>query len=203
MSYEIVYDRRFIKVGDKYVPMICQGSSNGYEIVFGGREVAEKNWFVLRYPREKNLLYDTEGIIKIAEYYESLISDDPECIKKSRYKQFEKGEFKRRFIGGMKSAATVEEYAEAGNIIMFVADSYRVQEQIHTTNELSEFLEKYAADVTADVTFRYRDVISPHKRGRGVGIDFSKLPEYYVIACKQSYFRKITSRRVHYNPDPR
>ena len=44
MSYEIVYDRRFIKVGDKYVPMICQGSSNGYEIVFGGREVAEKNF---------------------------------------------------------------------------------------------------------------------------------------------------------------
>ena len=29
MSYEIVYDRRFIKVADKYIPMICQGSSNG------------------------------------------------------------------------------------------------------------------------------------------------------------------------------
>lgn len=47
MSYEIVYDRRFIRTPLGITPLILAGSSNCYEPLPNGRERRERNWSVL------------------------------------------------------------------------------------------------------------------------------------------------------------
>ena len=42
MSSEIYYDKAFISIGDKYIPLVCHGSNNTYEFNRNGREVAER-----------------------------------------------------------------------------------------------------------------------------------------------------------------
>lgn len=45
MSYEIIYDKQFIKVAeDKFVPMVLAGSNNCTEFI-NGRERRERSWF--------------------------------------------------------------------------------------------------------------------------------------------------------------
>ena len=42
MSYQIYYDKAFIKVEDKFVPMINSGSNNCWEVNFFGKEIPVK-----------------------------------------------------------------------------------------------------------------------------------------------------------------
>jgi predicted nucleic acid binding AN1-type Zn finger protein len=63
MSYEIIYDKQFVKVDDngteKYIPMILCGSNNCYEIDYKGRERRERNWF----PFGRNILATVEEMV--------------------------------------------------------------------------------------------------------------------------------------------
>ena len=47
MSYEIIYDKQFIKLSNnKYIPMVLAGSNNCYTVnPINGRERRERNWF--------------------------------------------------------------------------------------------------------------------------------------------------------------
>ena len=44
MSSEIFYDKAFIRVGEKYIPIVNHGSSNCFDIDRRGREIPEKRW---------------------------------------------------------------------------------------------------------------------------------------------------------------
>ena len=48
MSSEIYYDRAFIRVGDRFTPVVNHGSSNCFDFDACGREVPEKHWSVLK-----------------------------------------------------------------------------------------------------------------------------------------------------------
>ena len=41
MSYEIFYKKAFIKVNNKYIPMVNSGANNCYDIDAFGREIPE------------------------------------------------------------------------------------------------------------------------------------------------------------------
>jgi len=49
MSSEIYYDRAYIRVGDRFIPVVNHGSSNCFDFDACGREVPEKHWSVLNY----------------------------------------------------------------------------------------------------------------------------------------------------------
>ncbi|MFR1480866.1 MAG: hypothetical protein ACLSB9_36905 [Hydrogeniiclostridium mannosilyticum] len=49
MSSEIFYDKAFILVGEKYIPVVNHGSSNCFDFDSRGREIPEKHWSVLNY----------------------------------------------------------------------------------------------------------------------------------------------------------
>lgn len=119
MSCEIIYDKAFIKVESGIIPMICSGSSNCTEFTVTGREVLERNWFVLKQHSEHRNIFSVSEINKLADEYEKIVSESEGSIHKSRNKSFEKGEFKRWFLAGLKSAATIEEYCRSGNTLMF------------------------------------------------------------------------------------
>lgn len=39
MSYEIVYNRQFLKIDDKIIPLVLYGSNNCYEVMWNGKEI--------------------------------------------------------------------------------------------------------------------------------------------------------------------
>ena len=135
MSYDIIYDRRFISIGDKYIPIFQFGSNNTTEMVYN-REVPSKDWIILNGPFTNKVLFTSDEITEIAETF--LKSD----LYKSRNKPFEDGQFKKYFILGMKHAKTVEEYLSYANTITI---SYQepnnkiVRIPIRNTQELINF----------------------------------------------------------------
>ena len=115
MSSEIFYKKAFIKVQDCYIPLVCQGSNNAWDISWNGREVPEKNWYVLNYPYKGQILFSETAIRVIAATYRQICEESGGGIKKSRYTPFKPWEFERWILAGMKSARTIEEYTRYEN----------------------------------------------------------------------------------------
>ena len=62
MSSEIYYEKAFISIGDRFIPLVCRGSTNAYEFNAHGREVAERYWSVLDRPyRGRSLFPEDRG----------------------------------------------------------------------------------------------------------------------------------------------
>lgn len=95
MSSEIYYDRAFIRVGDRFIPVVNHGSSNCFDFDAHGREVPEKHWSVLNYTFHGRQLFTEEEIRQIAAVYEAANSDNRDGIRKSRNRSFGVGEFGR------------------------------------------------------------------------------------------------------------
>ena len=110
MSSEIYYDKAFVSVGNRFIPLVCRGSTNTYEFNAHGREVAERYWSVLDLPYRGRLLFTSDELQKIAETYEGFSSGNRGGMRKSRNSAFEAGEFQRWFLAGLKNAHTIEEY---------------------------------------------------------------------------------------------
>ena len=73
MSSEIYYEKAFISIGDRFIPLVCRGSTNTYEFNAHGREFAERYWSVLDLPYRGRLLFTSDELQKIAEtYYEEV-----------------------------------------------------------------------------------------------------------------------------------
>lgn len=120
MSSEIYYDRAFIRVGNRFIPVVNHGSSNCFDFDAHGREVPEKHWSVLNYTFHGRQLFTEEEIRQIAAVYEAANSDNRDGIRKSRNRSFGVGEFGRWIMNGMKTAHTVEEYRACGNTVVVV-----------------------------------------------------------------------------------
>lgn len=118
MSSEIYYDKAFVSVGERFIPLVCRGSTNTYEFNADGREVAERYWSVLNLPYRGRLLFTSNEIQEIAETYECFSSGNRRGMRKSRNSTFEAGEFQRWFLAGLKNAHTIEEYRQYGNSII-------------------------------------------------------------------------------------
>ena len=153
MSSEIYYNKGYIRVGIRYIPIVNHGSSNCYECDQLGRGIPERYWSVLRHPTRKGILFTAGEMKQVAERHEKISVDNRGEIRKSRNKEFEKGEFYRWILAGMKSAHTVEEYRQYGNSVVVVDndDDYR-RYPIATTKELLNKIKELAGR-NIDVSF--------------------------------------------------
>lgn len=170
MSSEIFYDRAYILVGDKFIPVVNHGSNNCFEF-YRGREVAERYWSVLNYPNHSKMLFTAEEMREVADMYEQINMDNRGGTRKSRNHSFDEGEFRRWILGGMQSAHTVEEYRTYGNAVVVIdyGDHYR-KHPVFTTSELLEKLEKLAAYRIGVSFYDNRHVTQPPTRKRGADI---------------------------------
>ena len=69
MSYSIYYERAFIRIGDKFIPLVNYGSNNCWEN-HNGREVPEKNWNVMNWQRENQFLFTAPELRELARIYD-------------------------------------------------------------------------------------------------------------------------------------
>lgn len=65
MSSEIFYDKAFIRVEEKYIPVVNHGSSNCFEFDSRGREIPEKTWSVLNHPYMERMLFTADEITEL------------------------------------------------------------------------------------------------------------------------------------------
>jgi hypothetical protein len=197
MSSEIFYDRAFIQIGEKFIPMCNHGSSNCFEFSsVTGREVPEKHWSVLNYPYPGHFAFSKAEMKHISEVYEKISTDNRGGTRKSRYTSFEPGEFGKWILGGMRNAHTVEEYTAYGNILAVIDynDKYH-HHSVRTTQELMDKLEELKGR-SIDISFwDNRQVHRPPLRKKGTPFNFDTLDRYYVLYNERGYFVKRSSRR--------
>lgn len=165
MGYSIYYDRAFVRVGDKYIPLVISGASNCSDYV-RGREVPEKNWDVLNWNRRDRVLFTDAEIREIAKDYERIHQESGMCFK-SRSKPFAPGEFERWIVGGMRRAYSIDEYISGKNTLFVVdypngmAERWRTQ-PFSTDAELFSIIEKFRAGTEFHISFGYQREVYRH-----------------------------------------
>ena len=203
MSSEIYYNRGYIRVGTRYIPVINHGSTNCYEFDRLGREIPERHWSVLRHPTREGMLFTAGEMKQVAERYEKINAENRGGIRKSRNRYFEVSEFGRWILAGMKSAYTVEEYRQYGNSVVVVDydDNYRRYPVASTTELLDKIKElaKRSIDVSFDDD---RHLSRPPQRNPGKPFDFQSISEFFVLHTGQGYFVKRSNRRVWFIQKP-
>lgn len=142
MSSEIYYDRAFIKVGDKYIPLVNQGSSNCFDFGLNGQLIPEKHWNVLNFFCRNKILFTEKEIDELADRMEKINTEDRGVCKKSRYRDFEIGEFGKWIRAGMKNAYSVEDYDSFGNHLRIINLSQQPHDYrwVSTTEQLLDAL---------------------------------------------------------------
>jgi LysM repeat protein len=141
MSYEIIYDKQFIKAGDKFIPMLYWGSNNCYE--YNGRRT--RDWGNYSSVANGNILATSVEILSAIDkqreslmnsvmnegysdesfgYYNSIAVGGAHTTKTSFRK------YKGVFSNGIKRALSVEQLRENGIIINVRTSIYGESEMI-------------------------------------------------------------------------
>lgn len=145
MSYEIIYDRRFVRTPLGITPMVLIGSNNCYEPMPGGRERRERNWSPL--------------FNEAALSGEALMAQVQDCCGGQSQEHFKwRGKFVNdagfaAFVrNGIKAALTLEElreYAQSGSLNCALSIWYRnssgtnrrkLERTVSTTDELVQWI---------------------------------------------------------------
>lgn len=203
MSNEIYYDKAFIQADEFFVPLVNHGSSNCFEISCTGHEVPERYWSVLNYFHRGRVLFTREEIYEAAEKYEQISVDSGGGIRKSRYRPFEKGEFKKWILAGLKSAHTVEKYTDVGNDILVVNYGERNQKYpVKNNRELFDTLQSLKEQPDIGIVFRSnRNLFRPSTHAfLQFEAKMNAQGFFYALRLGNSYFVKRTRKRILVTP---
>ena len=191
MSSEIYYEKAFISIGDRFIPLVCRGSTNTFEFNVHGCEVAERYWSVLDLPYRGRLLFTSDEIQKIAETYEGFNSGNRGGMRKSRNSAFEAGEFQRWFLAGLKNAHPIEEYRQYGNSIVLTDRHTQKITYAPTTEAFLAALYRIG-EQNADIRFdSCRSFYHPPHVSKQ-----PKFEQFYVLKAWSGYFVKRTRHGV-------
>lgn len=168
MSYQIYYDKRFLKIDGKICPLVQSGSNNCFQMGTC-RYMPEKSWNVLNYPRKNQLLFTEKELTELFNEPEY-----KETHHKSRNSCFD--DFSKWLIAGIKSAMTIEEHSSLGNSLMVVgqiqcddnlATEKTKTEKFYIKNKEDFYvaieLLKSINATRLDVKFKQRDINKPKR----------------------------------------
>lgn len=150
MSYEIVYNRQFLRVDDKVIPLALHGSNNCYEMTYNGRERRERYWSPLYCDSNRLPIFSEDELM---EYAQSLCNGSTEHFVRNG-KWIDDTRLIRFFRNGIKNAKTIEELKEeyyfhhlSGYLSVWNGGNNTVEgrSDIYSTEELKTFL-SYAED---------------------------------------------------------
>ena len=155
MSYEILYDRKFIRTTRGIIPMILSGSNNCTEQMWSrsGRsyERRERHWWAW-IPKSLPVMDNTETdyLNKIASICEG--NDPDRELFRWNGNWLTYGQWLRWFKNGCSASATIEEYLSqnrtqsfVGHIRIYTEEAWvqrELEEYIHTTAKLESWLDR-------------------------------------------------------------
>ena len=187
MSYQIYYDRAFIRIGSKFIPLVNSGSNNCFEHGPTGRYRCEKYWSVLNWKHRGRFIFTETEIREIARDYD-LYNQESGTMHKSRNRVFESGEMERWIIGGMKNAYTIEEYVSFGNsfsVLDYSPDKTKdwTNHPFTRADELQNILDGFVDSESLEINmadnrhvYRPKFFRAPQKK-----LNTDELSEYYVL----------------------
>jgi len=151
MSYEILYDKCFIKANDKYIPMILTGSNNCYQYDRSSRGRRERSWLNFtyacggkQYATEAELLAHIEAEKQkyLENYGEESLSNFGyySSFKISGNTRTTFGQYKGIFTTGMKKALTIEQLREFDVYLQIYTYDYGTKYQDKAKKEGFEWL---------------------------------------------------------------
>lgn len=121
MSYSIIYDKQFIKIEDKYLPIVLSGDSNLYE-GYGKSERRVRNFHTLVHNRGEKFLYTKDELIDFcSNHRKDLIKNSNDYEDKNfgfhsgiaiggrSTLNTTYGNYKGIFVDGCKKALTIEQ----------------------------------------------------------------------------------------------
>jgi hypothetical protein len=179
MSYDLFYDKQFVKANDNYFPIVLCGSSNLFEVGRGGRNGRRsREWWNDTYMTNgKPYVTKEELLARIDEVRNDLIKHNnernDEYEKEGRSEWIDKyddnrfgyfaavavggstthtttfSSFKSLFVTGMKKALTVEQLAENGIYLYFHPYEYG--------NETKKKAEELGIEILQNVTPKTTD----------------------------------------------
>lgn len=213
MSYEIIYDRTFIKTTRGIIPMILHGSSNVTEMI-RGREVLQRYWScyndaLIEFPERE-----------MHQALQDLFGDtlkDPKCeLFKWRSNWLYGNQLENWFQSGIRNAATLEEISQANYGAGISIRVFQVQPEtfdtilhsfpyLQTTEKLEQSLDEAKAMIQSEekegreaylhLSFFGREPMKKTRR--------SKIEEPCLIKCRHGYFGEENGRYgVTFYADP-
>ena len=202
MSYEIYYKRAFIKVGEKYIPVLQYGSNNCFDVIYtsrGARDIPEKNWGNWRHMKEgKSPIVCTRQEITLLAAGFAKPNSYGELPFKARGTHFKSElEAMHWFDNGVKTARTVEEYSELGNTVhvrVYVGNGESKTYPVKTSAELLSMLEVMKND-NPWVGFSSRELILP--KPTRVTRPKKEVESFWTVYVEgYGYLKKRTARRI-------
>jgi len=201
MSYEIIYDKQFVKAKDKFIPMILAGSNNCTEWSPSGKERRARSWWNFAYLLDGAIAGAKEDMLKKQEevrqgyidrygdeyddksfgYYSGLSINGGGC--NATY-----GQYKGVVNTGCKKALTVEQLAEEGvylNIHTYSSDKTREALKEQGLEPVS------FSPITTEQLLDFIENVEPKYRGKKEGnlyISFSGMHESKPKWIRRRYF---------------
>ena len=208
MSYEIVYDKQFIKLpGDRYVPMLFWGSNNCTSFGPGGRERRARDWSVWAYPCGSNKIWATkEHFIKYCDDYKQKTIDRYQEGNKDEIKNIDSnfgywssisfgsagtrrstfGMFKGMFTTGCNKALTIEQLKEE-NITVSITP-YLYNDTFEEIGKRRDVITPYTGEQFIE---KYEDLQRYYKGTKvSLHISFSGMFERTPKWLRKKYFPK-------------
>lgn len=203
MSYTIVYNRQFIRLDDKIIPLLLMGSNNCTEH-HHGRERRERNW---------STGYFSDRGAKIAlpenELMDKIKSLHNEQHFKYHSKWIDDAAFVRFYKNGIKEAMTIEEIRDTFsnvclNCFCHVWTDMRAEMKddrvVTTSDDLREFLKAYAERIEKEPGKNVYGIIR-FNSDKIKPVEHRPSPEcltdYYAVRIGENlYLIKATKRKI-------
>lgn len=211
MSYTIVYNRQFLKIDDKIIPLVLYGSNNCYEVTSSGKERRERDWDAMYLGHNKTIAITENKLMKLIEdccdgaYQEHFMRNNKWVDDKGLI---------RFFQNGIKNAKTIEEMNEeyyfSGlqgyfSVWKHMNNTIENKVEINSSEDLREFLSAVQKrldnkTVNEEIYFclRYYDEefksrIQKERKPK------ERLADYYAIKVNgYSYLVQLTKTRIKY-----
>jgi len=207
MSYEIIYDKQFVKVNDDiFIPMILAGSNNCYEYSPSGKERRSRSWFNFSFLLNGAISGSIENMLdKQADVRANKIKQYPDEYKDKDFGYYTGlsmgGGCKvtyGQYIGivktGCKKALTIEQLKEEHiTITISTYNSTETEDKLkevgleavrftpQTTKELEDFLIKVAPKYS--------------EKGIRLSVDFNGVYESTTKRLRRKYFPKVKAEK--------
>lgn len=211
MSYEIVYNRQFLKVDDKIIPLTLYGSNNCYEYNhITGKERRERGWHPMYLGRNTLPALPAD---KLMEHIRTMCNGYEHFMKNGKW--VDDAGLIRFFEKGIKEAMTIEEMKEEyffsglhGHFSIWGGMNNTIENrmEISSTDKLREFLtlaqERLDNRAEKEEIYICIEYYSEEFKSKNPAVRYKtpkeRLSDFYAIKVRGGYIMQVTSRRVRY-----